>query len=47
MCGICLKLSIGTERRQWCRSGFSIVKFEQISQCRGVFIVDFEQLNTD
>ena len=43
-CEICSKLTIKIpERRQWRRSGISIVNFEHISHlCSSVSIVNFE-----
>ena len=39
-CEICSKLTIETpERRQWCRSGVFIVKFEHISHLVLVFLI--------
>ena len=43
---ICPKFTMKTpEWRHWRRSGVFIVNFEQISQCFGVPVVDFDQVN--
>ena len=39
---MCSKLTIKTERRQWCRGIVFIVNFEQISHCSDISIVDFK-----
>ena len=52
-CEICSTLTLKIpERRQWRRSGVSIVNFEQVNaeweeqfpRCSTVFIIDFEQV---